>query len=516
MYEPIRVTILAVFSLLCLLQPPQSGKDGKGGGDKKAPAEQVIQPRVRNIVRVIGRPAFIESFERTAMFPKLTAYLEKWNVDIGDRVKYGDTLATLFAPELLEDLGTKRATVQLNEQRVELARNALKVAMAGVRASEARMAEAKAILAKFEAEVDRWEAETTRLKQEVDRGVVDRKVLLESTNQLKASAAARDAAKSSIEAAAAELLGKQADVARAEVGVRVAKADLAVATSEAKRLEAWVGYLKLPAPFDGVIVARNANTRDLVQPAAGGARPIYVVARTDIVRVFVEIPEQDAKYVHIGTKATVKFPAYRDEPIAGSITRTSWALNVTNRTLRAEIDLPNPNSELLPGIYAYVTVSIEHPGVHAVPSSAIFRSDDGESTFCWTYENGRAFRTEIETGLNDGRWVEITNRRKPSSQPAAKGQASWTPIEGSERIIVGDLSLLADGAPVQVVPASEAELENPPGRDRPVKGPSGSGKADDLHQDAFGGAQLDQAAEAGSHDAIVALARRGSSRRPRL
>ena len=77
-----------------------------------------------------------------------------------------------------------------------------------------------------------------------------------------------------------------------------------------------------------------------------GAAPIYVVDRTDIVRIFVDIPEQDANYVHIGTKATVLAKGYRDQPIPGTVTRTSWALNVKSRTLRAEIDLPNPDSQL--------------------------------------------------------------------------------------------------------------------------------------------------------------------------
>ncbi len=92
---------------------------------------------------------------------------------------------------------------------------------------------------------------------------------------------------------------------------------MAVASSEAKRLEAWVGYLTLTAPFDGMIVVRNANTFDFVLPSTGDptamqrspdlspsrAAPIYVVDRTDIVRIFVDIPEQDANYVQIGTKA---------------------------------------------------------------------------------------------------------------------------------------------------------------------------------------------------------------------
>ena len=136
-----------------------------------------------------------------------------------------------------------------------------------------------------------------------------------------------------------------------------------------------------------------------------------MVDRTDIVRIFVDIPEQDANYVHIGTKATVLAKAYRDQPIPGTVTRTSWALNVKSRTLRAEIDLPNPDSQLLPGMYAYAKVIIERPGVRALPLAALTHS--GEKTFCWKYENGKAVRTEIQTGVSDGEWIEVTNRQLP-------------------------------------------------------------------------------------------------------
>ena len=151
-----------------------------------------------------------------------------------------------------------------------------------------------------------------------------------------------------------------------------------------------------------MIVARNANTFDFVLPTSGdpsadanvphlspsgGAAPIYVVDRTDIVRIFVDIPEQDANYVQIGTKATVLVKAFRDQPITATVTRTSWALNVNSRTLRAEIDLPNPGSQLLPGMYAYAKVIIERPGVRALPMSALMHV--GEKTFCWMYEDGR-------------------------------------------------------------------------------------------------------------------------------
>ena len=131
---------------------------------------RLIHPSVRNIVRVVGQPSFIESYERTSIYPKVTGYIEKWIVDIGDKVKKGEVLATLFVPETVEDFGTKKATVELDKERIELALKLVKVAEADVQAAEASLAEAKAILDKYQAEVDRWDSEVKRLTIEVEQG----------------------------------------------------------------------------------------------------------------------------------------------------------------------------------------------------------------------------------------------------------------------------------------------------------------------------------------------------------
>ena len=365
----------------------------------------------------------------------MSAYIEKWNVDIGDRVKKGETLATLFVPEMVEDFETKKATVELDKQRIERTIKVVKVATADVTAAKASVTEAKAIYDKYEAEVERWDSEVKRLKQEVDRGIVDPQILLESTNQLKASVAAQSAAAATIAKTEADLLSKESSLEKDTVEVEVARADLGVAISEARRLEAWVGYLKLPAPFDGVIVARNANTFDFVLPSTGdpsamersphlapggSAAPIYVVDRLDIVRIFVDIPEQDANYVQIGTKATVIAKAYREQPIPGSVTRTSWALNVKSRTLRAEIDLPNPKSQLLPGMYAYAKVIIERPNVRACPwpRSPTAASRRTAGRIKTARPSAPKFRPESATG-STSRLPGSSSRRHP-----------WAPTRG--------------------------------------------------------------------------------------
>jgi HlyD family secretion protein len=433
------------------------------------PTVRLIQPPVRKIVRIVSQPSFIQAYEHTSIYAKLPSYIEKWNVDIGDKVKKNDVLATLFMPELVEEFRTKKADVVVAKELIDQSLKVEDVAKAQVQAAEARLDEAKSILGKFQSEVDRWDTEVKRLTREVQRGVVDPQILLESTNQLKSNTAAREAAKAAIATAQADLLAKQSDAAKAKVDVSVARARLTVADSDAKRLEALVGYLTLIAPYDGVIVARNANTGDFLTPLTGDptarslspyqsperAAPVYAVDRTDVVRIFVDIPEQDANYVQIGTKATVLARAYRDKELPASVTRTSWALNVKSRTLRAEIDLPNSGGEILPGMYAYGKVIIERPGVRALPLDALVYS--GEQTFCWQYEKGHAVRTEIETGVSDGDWIEVTNRRVPTASGSSDGDVPWTPIDGSEQVILGDLSILVDGTPVQVAPAATGE-----------------------------------------------------------
>jgi multidrug resistance efflux pump len=462
--------------------------------ETRRPTVRVIQPQIRKIVRVVGQPSFIESYERTSIFPKPTAYILNWLVDIGDKVKKVDVLAKLFAPELVEELETKKAAVVLDQERIALAKEVVEVAKADVAAAAARLKEAEEILEKYEAEVVRWDTEVKRLQRQVARVVVNSLVLFESTNQLESSIAARDQAKATIKRAKAELISAQATLAKDEVDVRVAEAALKVAESEERYAQAWVDYLTLTAPFPGVIFARNANTYDFVLPTTGDptafylspdispgstAAPIYVVDRLDIVRIFVDIPERDANFVRVGTKATVLARAFRDKELPATVTRVSWALNQKSRTLRAEIDLRNPESQLLPGMYAYVKVIIERPGVQALPLDALTYNAD--QALCWLYEGGRAVRTEVETGINDDQWIEVTNRRTPVPPGEPRDTVPWTPIDGTEQVVLGDLSGLADGARVDVAPETAgtklpseapAPLKQPP---QPAAGPTPRG-----------------------------------------
>jgi HlyD family secretion protein len=176
------------------------------------------------------------------------------------------------------------------------------------------------------------------------------------------------------------------------------------------------------------------------------AAPIYVVERTDIVRIYVDIPERDANFIHVGSEARVKIWAYRDEWRPAAVNRLSWSLNTKSRTMRAEIDLPNSGSQILPGMYAYGEVVVERQGVRSLPKSAL--SHAGGKTFIWQFDDVKAGRTEIQTGATDDEWIEVTNRRVPTK---SSEKELWVPIDTSLQVLMGSkLSTLTEGSPVRL------------------------------------------------------------------
>jgi hypothetical protein len=164
-----------------------------------------------------------------------------------------------------------------------------------------------------------------------------------------------------------------------------------------------------------------------------------MVARTDKVRVYVDVPEMDASAVTRGTQARVRVQALGDEEVSAAVTRTSWPLRPRSRTLRAEIDLPNPDVRLLPGMYAYGRVLIDRSNVRALPLEAV--TEVGNQPCCYLYKDGKAVQTPLQTGIDDGKWVEVSKKR-------VKGQ--WADLTGTEAVIVGDLAEISDGQPVRV------------------------------------------------------------------
>ncbi len=227
--------------------------------------------------------------------------------------------------------------------------------------------------------------------------------------------------------------------------METAQAQVKVAEADERTAAAMLAYTKVTAPYDGVVTVRNANTGDYVQAVTGDkstANPsaIFVVARSDLVRVFVDVPEAYARYVEPGTKAVVRAEALSGLQISAAVTRTSWAIRRDNRTLRAEIDLSVKQYDgLRPGMYVYAKVLVERPHVYALPRQALVVS--GNQTYCYLLRSSKGVKTSVEAGVSDGTWTEV--------QKMQRGEA-WQKVTGNEEVVLGDLSELTDGQTVNV------------------------------------------------------------------
>jgi hypothetical protein len=160
----------------------------------------------------------------------------------------------------------------------------------------------------------------------------------------------------------------------------------------------------------------------------------------------------DAPYVSVGTKASLRLQALAGREFDVAVTRIAPTLHKQSRTLLAEVDLPNKNGELLPGMYAYGSIELKRMQIRAIPNNAAVQI--GNRMCCYLVSNGKARRTQIQTGVSDGTWIEVC---KKESYPENGDAGNWEDFNGNERVIVGDLSEISDGTQVAVNDANPIE-----------------------------------------------------------
>jgi RND family efflux transporter MFP subunit len=242
--------------------------------------------------------------------------------------------------------------------------------------------------------------------------------------------------------------------ARADVEVK--EAALEVAKKDRDQVKALLAYATLTAPYKGVVTRRNINRGDFVQPAtAGQGAPLFVVQRTDLMRVFVTVPEGDADWVkpaakgQAATEAVIHVEALRGKEFSGPVVRTSWSLDPKERTLLAEIDLPNPNGEdssgeLRPGMYVHATLKGVRAAAWTLPVSAVVIKRDqtvGDQTFCYMLgEDGKAVKTPLKAGARDAQRVEALAKQTKEDGP-------WQAVTGQETVVEDPSKLTQEQAP---------------------------------------------------------------------
>ena len=276
--------------------------------------------------------------------------------------------------------------------------------------ADAKVAKAKAGVGRAAGEYERWKAEHARMKELAAKGSVTEKLVDESLNQFHAADAARQEAEANVKSAEASLQAAHANVQKSQADLVAAGARQKVADANLAHAKTMLAYAEIKAPFNGVVTQRNVDTGHYVHPVTGGVtEPLLVIAQTDQVRVFVDVPEMEAPLVDAGNKpdsVVVRVQSLGEQGIEGRVTRTSWSLDKANRSLRAEIDLPNTGGKLRPGMFAKVDILLDQrDNVVTLPATAIVR--DGGFAFCVVVESGKVDRKKIELGLRSGADVEV-------------------------------------------------------------------------------------------------------------
>jgi len=409
----------------------------------------VVNPERKTIHREVAQPGLIEAFERTPIVARIPGYVLKWKVDIGDPIKKGEMLAELWVPDMVSEL-------KLKEEQVQQAQKALAMTTAKVATAKSQVKEAEAAHSRAKYTHDYWQGQSARFTGLVQDRVLDKSTQEETLNQFRSAASALVEAKAKIESAKAVEHEKAVTRDKAEVDVRAAEA--------ARRTQAdLVSYATLTAPYDGIVSQKNVNTQQFVQPATGGKGDVlYVVEKTDIVRIFVPVPETDADWVRIGTPATVRVQALQGQEFKGKVTRTAWSLNQVSRTLLTEIDLENPEEidlknpklpkarRLRPGMYVYATIFAEWHNLLTLPASAVVTEGDvtvGYKTFCCMVESGMVKRTQIEIGARNEHLVEVLKKRVSGTKNGDEHR--WEEFRGNETIAARPAGL-TDGQSVQL------------------------------------------------------------------
>jgi RND family efflux transporter MFP subunit len=286
------------------------------------PTVRAAAVRASNGIAVTTLPATTSAFASANMYARASGYIEKRYVDIGDRVKEGQLLAEIFAPELDDQISQAQATL-------------------GQLQAAQRQAQANVDLAQVT-----WDRDSGL----VEKGWVTQQQGSVDVQTLKAQQAA---------------LG-------------VAQANVTAEQAQLQVLYQQKAYQRVLAPFDGVITQRNIDVGSLVQADAVSATFMFTIMQSNVIRAQVFVPQDQAFGLSPGVEAVVRVAEIPDRAFPGKVTRTADALALGTRTLLTEIDIPNPDGALTPGTYCTVELHIPRKTASLlVPADAIIFNSGG-------------------------------------------------------------------------------------------------------------------------------------------
>jgi RND family efflux transporter MFP subunit len=326
---------------------------------------------------------------------------------------------------------------------VDLEKKQAEVADAFLLSTEAGLVEARAGIQRAQASYDRWHSENKRVSALVQSKVLDEQTRDEVLNLVKAAESTKDEIMAKVKHAEATVAKSKAEAAKARIAILSAESRLDVTKAELRKAEALAAYTTIYAPFDGVVTKRSVDPGKLVQDnSSPNTEPLFIISQIDPIRVVVDVPEIENSYVNPGEDALVTFHALPGKEFSCKVSRISWALDTSSRNLRAEIDLPNPEGTLRPGMYASIRIKAVLAEAFVLPLSAIVRTPDG--AFGFTIADGKAKKIDLKIGRVEGEWVELLGTRE------AGATSDWKPIDTKDEFISANVATLSPGQPVGI------------------------------------------------------------------
>jgi RND family efflux transporter MFP subunit len=376
------VTGLFLLGLLPKLHHRAAVREETARSTGAAPRVAVVKPKRLAAADGFKLPSAVQAFEETTVYARTNGYLKRRLVDLGDVVKEGQLLAELETPEADQELGQARA--------------ALGQAEAALEASKAQ-------------------AEFSRTSVERYRMLV--KASLASQQDVDQKEAQFNADRANVRAVAATVESQHANV---------------------RRLTEIKSFARVTSPFAGKVTSRRVELGALVTAGNGAGQALFKVAQLDPVRVFVNVPQAYAPYIKVGEETTVTVREYEGRAFHGKITRTAGALDPASRTMLTEVQVPNGDGALFPGMFAQVKIARSGaPAPFVVPASALLASAQG-TRLAVVDAQGHAHLIPIVIGDEYGLEVGIVGGLD-GSEDVIKNPG--------ERITEGALVTVADAAP---------------------------------------------------------------------
>jgi RND family efflux transporter MFP subunit len=336
------------------------------------PNVRVAVVRASDGIMTLSLPATTTAFEAANIFARTSGYIEKRYVDIGDQVKAGTLLADITAPEL-----------------------------------DHQIAQAQATLAQDQATLHQTEAshELARVTNARDSNLVRQGWLtLQQGDNDRLTLAAQESA------------------------VDVAKSNVAAQQAQIRILGQEKAYQRVIAPFDGVVTQRYVDNGSLVQ---SGSTMMFTMMHSDVIRIQLYVPQDEAFGVEPGVQAVVHVPEIPNQSFPGTVTRIARALQPGSRTLLTEIDVPNPNGALSPGIYCIVDLHIPRKTPSfVVPADAVVFDRNGLHVA--VVRNGTVHLQKISIARDFGKEVEVQQG-----------------LEAGDQVVLNPMVNLADGSKVE-------------------------------------------------------------------